>query len=363
MEYVAAVFHGSHYKRAGVRRPPLSGIMPREEDAREGGGMFRLQVLDSVDSTNEVIKRAIEDDEPEGLAIRAYRQTGGYGRQGRAWESPRGGMYESILLRPQVDMRELPTLALVVALAVRRALASLVVEDQARRIRIKWPNDVVLVGGDFGVDYSTCGTAPELGGHAPCFANAAETRVRGVSRAVPHDENSPVGCFPKQDCLSTEFPARAFPQAGTPSIKSLYSKLAGISSEVHAGGICVGVGVNVEPPEDAMEVGGKNAPAYLADLGFGFTCEREAAINAVGDAVLREFEPLYRRWCDGGFAALSGEFAEHSMLEGRFVRMANQLGDVVCEGTVCGVDASGRLLLRLEDGETKAVASGEVHLL
>ena len=51
------------------------------------------------------------------------------------------------------------------------------------------------------------------------------------------------------------------------------------------------------------------------------------------------------------------------MLEGRFVRMANQLGEVVCEGTVRGVDASGRLLLRLEDGEAKAVASGEVHLL
>ena len=315
--------------------------------------MFRLQVLESVDSTNEVIKRAIEDGEPEGLAIRAYRQTGGYGRQGRAWKSPRGGMYESILLRPKVEMRELPTLALVVAIAVRRALASLVVDDQARRIRIKWPNDVVLVGGDFGADYSTRDTALELDGHTP--------------RAVPHDENSPVGCSPKQDCLSTAYVRQAqglqASQITTPSIKNLYSKLAGISSEVHAGGICVGIGVNVEPPEDAMEVGGKNAPAYLADLGFGFTCEREAAINAVGDAVLHEFEPLYRRWCDGGFAALSGEFAEHSMLEGRFVRMANQLGEVVCEGTVRGVDASGRLLLRLEDGETKAVASGEVHLL
>ena len=117
-------------------------------------------------------------------------------RQGRAWKSPRGGMYESILLRPEVEMRELPTLALVVALAVRRALASLVADDQARRICIKWPNDVVLVGG-------------------------------------------------------------TFPQTNAPSIKNLYSKLAGISSEVHAGGICVGIGVNVEPPEDAMEVGGK----------------------------------------------------------------------------------------------------------
>ena len=325
--------------------------------------VFRLQVLESVDSTNEVIKRAIEDGEPEGLAIRAYCQTGGYGRQGRAWKSPRGGMYESILLRPEVDMRELPTLALVVAIAVRRALASLVVPEQARRIRIKWPNDVVLVGGDFGVDCSTCGTAPEVAGHTPCSDKAAEPCARGVSRAVPHDENSPVGCFPKQDGLSTELPARTVPQTNAPSIKSLYSKLAGISSEVHAGGICVGIGVNVEPPVDAMEVGGKNAPAYLADLGFGFTCELEAAINAVGDAILREFEPLYRRWCEDGFEALSREFAECSMLEGRFVQMANQMGGVVCAGVVCGVDASGRLLLRLEDGETKAVESGEVHLL
>ncbi|MDD7689473.1 MAG: biotin--[acetyl-CoA-carboxylase] ligase [Ellagibacter isourolithinifaciens] len=315
--------------------------------------MFRLQVLESVDSTNEVIKRAIEDGEPEGLAIRAYRQTGGYGRQGRAWKSPRGGMYESILLRPEVEMRELPTLALVVALAVRRALASLVVDDQARRICIKWPNDVVLVGGDFGADCSTRDTALELGGHTPCSDS-------------PALENSPLGCSRRAELRATharQAQGLQASHANAPSIKNLYSKLAGISSEVHAGGICVGIGVNVEPPEDAMEIGGKNAPAYLADLGFGFTCEREAAINAVGDAVLHEFEPLYRRWCDGGFAALSGEFAEHSMLEGRFVRMANQLGEVVCEGTVRGVDASGRLLLRLEDGETKAVASGEVHLL
>ena len=164
--------------------------------------MFRLQVLESVDSTNEVIKRAIEDGEPEGLAIRAYRQTGGYGRQGRAWKSPRGGMYESIRLRPEVEMRELPTLALVVALAVRRALASLVVDDQARRICIKWPNDVVLVGGDFGADcstrdtvlrqscfgeqptglFSSCGTARD--------ARPSSSRAPGVARKRPKHQES-----------------------------------------------------------------------------------------------------------------------------------------------------------------------------
>lgn len=45
------------------------------------------------------MKRALEAGEPEGLALRARRQTGGYGRQGRAWASPEGGLYLSLLLR------------------------------------------------------------------------------------------------------------------------------------------------------------------------------------------------------------------------------------------------------------------------
>ena len=139
-------------------------------------------------------------------------------------------------------MRELPTLALVVAIAVRRALASLVVDDQTRRICIKWPNDVVLVGEECEAcaPSSTCDTTPEFGENTPCSDSprfAAELRV-----AHPRQTQ---GLQAGEEKLA--------------SIKGLFSKLAGISSEVHAGGICVGIGVNVEPPEDAMEVGGKNA--------------------------------------------------------------------------------------------------------
>lgn len=185
----------------------------------------------------------------------------------------------------------------------------------------------------------------EGGKHTPCSDS-------------PALENSPLGCSRR-----AEPPAHQPTRDDSPSIKGLYSKLAGISSEVHAGGVCVGIGVNVEPPVHAVDVGGKNAPAYLADLGFGFTCEGEAAVNAAGDAILREFGPLYRTWCEDGFGALAPEFAERSMLEGRFVRMANRMGDVVHEGTVQGVDASGRLLLVDGKGSAIAVASGEVHLL
>ncbi|MFR1637678.1 MAG: biotin--[acetyl-CoA-carboxylase] ligase [Eggerthellaceae bacterium] len=86
----------------------------------------------------------MEAGEPEGLVVRALRQVSGYGRQGRSWTSPEGGLYCSLLLRPQVAPRELPTLSLVVGMAVRRALVALAGARAEEAVRIKWPNDVVL---------------------------------------------------------------------------------------------------------------------------------------------------------------------------------------------------------------------------
>ena len=105
---------------------------------------FRLRVLDEVTSTNDEVKRALEAGEPEGLAVSARRQTGGYGRQGRTWASPEGGLYLSLLLRPSVDAALLPTLSLVTALAVRRAVAGLLPAEAAESVLVKWPNDLVV---------------------------------------------------------------------------------------------------------------------------------------------------------------------------------------------------------------------------
>lgn len=95
---------------------------------------FRVECLEAVGSTNEVVKEALEAGEPEGLAVRARRQTGGYGRQGRTWASPEGGLYMSLLLRPSVPSAQLPTLSLVVGLAVRRARAARVARGAGRRL-------------------------------------------------------------------------------------------------------------------------------------------------------------------------------------------------------------------------------------
>lgn len=106
--------------------------------------LFRVRVLDEVASTNDEVKRALAAGEAEGLVVRALRQTGGYGRQGRAWTSPEGGLYCSLLLRPAVAPAVLPTLSLVAGIAVRRAIVAVAGEAAAEAVQIKWPNDVVL---------------------------------------------------------------------------------------------------------------------------------------------------------------------------------------------------------------------------
>ena len=145
-----------------------------------------LHAYACVHSTNQLVKEALRQGVPEGYCATALEQEGGYGRQGRVWASPLGGVYTSFALRPNVLPQMLPTLSLV---------ASLAVADALERVRpscnplIKWPNDVLCSEG----------------------------------------------------------------------------KLAGISLEALAGGVCVGVGVNVYEPFAKREVEGKYSLAYLQD--------------------------------------------------------------------------------------------------
>jgi len=77
----------------------------------------------------------------EGLWLRAERQTGGRGRQGRAWSSPEGNLYISTLVRVRPGEPPAATLALVAAVAL----------DETARVFglapvLKWPNDLLVDG-------------------------------------------------------------------------------------------------------------------------------------------------------------------------------------------------------------------------
>ena len=110
--------------------------------ARDRGAFGRqLHYFSEVGSTNDLAAAAAERGEPEGAVFVASAQTRGRGRLGRTWFSPPGaGLYLSVILR-RASQASWLTLACGVAVAEGiRAATGLPVQ-------IKWPNDIVAVGG------------------------------------------------------------------------------------------------------------------------------------------------------------------------------------------------------------------------
>ena len=99
-----------------------------------------IHVLDQVDSTNTVLKAMAAQGAAQGTVVAARSQTAGRGTRGRTFSSPAGGLYLSLLLRPQVELSQLFSLTGWVAVAVRQAVE----EACGAPAAIKWLNDIYL---------------------------------------------------------------------------------------------------------------------------------------------------------------------------------------------------------------------------
>lgn len=97
--------------------------------------------FEEIDSTNRIARELAQQGAPEGTVVHASRQTAGRGRLGRAFHSPQGGLYLSVILRPTVRADELLALTACIAVAVHRAL-----RDLGIKASIKWVNDLFLGG-------------------------------------------------------------------------------------------------------------------------------------------------------------------------------------------------------------------------
>lgn len=101
-----------------------------------------------IGSTQDFCRELAEKGEAEGALVISEVQTKGRGRLGREWKSPAGGLWFSLLLRPEgIGFENLGLLPLIAALAMAKAL-----EKEAEiGANLKWPNDLVIgrskVGG------------------------------------------------------------------------------------------------------------------------------------------------------------------------------------------------------------------------
>ncbi len=102
---------------------------------------FLLHRFGSVGSTNDEAKALGRAGAPGGILVWAREQTSGRGRRGRAWLSPPGNLYLSLLVRPECPPAQAAQLGFVTALALGDALHPL-----APGLRYKWPNDLLLNG-------------------------------------------------------------------------------------------------------------------------------------------------------------------------------------------------------------------------
>ena len=108
-----------------------------------------LLFFDSIDSTNIRAKQEAEQGAESGLLVVADKQTAGRGRRGRGWESPSGiNIYYTLLLKPDFAADCAPMLTLVMALAVAKGIRQTLRLDseEAAKVGIKWPNDIVVDG-------------------------------------------------------------------------------------------------------------------------------------------------------------------------------------------------------------------------
>ncbi|WP_049970518.1 biotin--[acetyl-CoA-carboxylase] ligase [Haladaptatus cibarius] len=115
---------------------------------------FEIEYHDSIGSTNDRA-RELAADGAKNVVVLADEQVGGRGRLERKWVGPSGGVWSSLVLRPDIPPSHAPLLTLAAAVAVTRAAREAGVPAD-----IKWPNDV-LVDGE-----KLCGILTEMEGEA-----------------------------------------------------------------------------------------------------------------------------------------------------------------------------------------------------
>jgi BirA family biotin operon repressor/biotin-[acetyl-CoA-carboxylase] ligase len=119
------------YRLSG--RPDI--LQPWEFPGREG----RLHCHREADSTMTLARRLAREGCPPFTVVTADQQTQGRGRLGRVWHSRPGGLYFTIVLRPDLP----PQLSSLTTFAAGLTWVKLLEEDYGISVGLKWPNDLL----------------------------------------------------------------------------------------------------------------------------------------------------------------------------------------------------------------------------
>ena len=132
---------------------------------------FEIRHIPEITSTNTAVLKEAAEGAAEGLVLVTDYQTGGRGKPGNTWVSPRGkNLLFSVLLRPQLRPDQIPILTQIAC----RAVAKVLKERYEIETQFKRPNDIML-----GLK-KICGTLVE----AISTASRVEAAVIGIGLNV-----------------------------------------------------------------------------------------------------------------------------------------------------------------------------------
>ncbi|MCL2324130.1 MAG: biotin--[acetyl-CoA-carboxylase] ligase [Actinomycetia bacterium] len=131
---------------AAVMLKRIAGKRRRRAALRERAHLDKVIGVSRLSSTNDHLKELIAGSQVAGgetLLIMAREQSSGHGRLERAWDSPVGGLYASLLYWPRRPVGEQSELSLLCAEVLREVLS----EQGLRGLTVKAPNDLYLPAG------------------------------------------------------------------------------------------------------------------------------------------------------------------------------------------------------------------------
>jgi BirA family biotin operon repressor/biotin-[acetyl-CoA-carboxylase] ligase len=136
----------------------VSGLTRRAVEDLGSPLAKKVDFHEEIGSTQEQARVLAREGAPHGTIVISKAQKGGRGRLGRRWGSPPGGLWFSLVLRPEIPAHFAPRITQAAAVGAAKALWRFGVEA-----RIKWPNDLLVVEPGEPMGRKICGMLAEAG--------------------------------------------------------------------------------------------------------------------------------------------------------------------------------------------------------
>jgi len=111
-------------------------LYPWEFGEKENHFFHFKNTPSTMDRAREAALKGIKD----GSVFTAEKQSAGRGRNGRTWVSRQGGLFFSILERPNLAVADYTSLSVIMQIAVVRTITSIC----GKQAYLRWPNDIYI---------------------------------------------------------------------------------------------------------------------------------------------------------------------------------------------------------------------------